>query len=87
MARPEERYSAACKEKRMLYKIVIKDKLDKSWSGWLGNMKITSSYDGNGIWTTTISGEVLDQPELFGILDRIRDLNLTLISINMLDQK
>jgi len=71
----------------MLYKIVIKDKLDKSWSGWLGNMKITSSCDGNGIWTTTISGEVLDQPELFGILDRIRDLNLTLISINMLDQK
>jgi hypothetical protein len=65
----------------MIYQIRVKGKLDESWSDWLGNVQITSAPTEDGTWITTLFGEVPDPPALFGILDRIRDLNLTLISL------
>ena len=67
----------------MIYQIEVKGKLDESWSDWLGDVSITSTpgEDGTSLWVTTLIVEVSDSPALFGILNRIRDLNLTLISL------
>ena len=73
----------------MIYQIVVKGKLDESWSDWLGDVSITSTLgeDGTSLWVTTLIVEVPDSPALFGILDRIRDLNLTLISLREIGGK
>jgi hypothetical protein len=63
----------------MIYQIKVKGKLDESWSDWLGNVQITSAPAEDGTWVTTLVSAVPDPPALFGILDHIRDLNLTLI--------
>ena len=59
------------------FSIIIKGQLDKQWTGWFENMEI--SYDGEH---TILTGQVIDQAALHGILNRIRDLNLRLISVN-----
>jgi hypothetical protein len=64
----------------MIYEIKVKNELDKNWSDWLGGAEITSEL-GDGCVITTLRVEAADQPALFGILDRIRDYNLTLISV------
>ncbi len=71
----------------MVYQIRVKGQLDESWSDWLGKVRITASQEADGTWTTTLVGEVPDQPALFGILDRIRDLNLCLVSVRQIDER
>jgi hypothetical protein len=65
----------------MIYQINIKGQLDQSWSNWLGDVEITSNMAEDGTEITTLTVDVIDQPALFGILDRIRDLNLALITV------
>jgi hypothetical protein len=67
------------------YQIKVQGELDESWSDWLGGVEISCGEE-NGMLITTIDGEAADQPVLFGILDRIRDLNLLLISVSQLKQ-
>ena len=62
------------------YQIKITGRLGDQWSDWFGGMTITYQ---EGI--TTITGEVLDQAALHGLLMRIRDLGLELISMNPLE--
>lgn len=71
----------------MVYQIKVKGLLDKSWSAWLGSVKINSAAQEDGSMITTMTVDVIDQPVLFGILDRIRDLNLSLISVKEMDGK
>jgi hypothetical protein len=59
------------------YEITIKGKLDPHWSEWLAGLQITP-LEGE---ETLISGALPDQAALHGLLERIRDLNLTLISV------
>jgi hypothetical protein len=59
------------------YEIKIKEKLDQSWSERFAGMKLTH-LEGDG---TMLSGIMPDQGALHGMLERIRDLNLTLISV------
>jgi hypothetical protein len=68
----------------MIYLIKVGGVLDESWSSWLDNTIIRVEEE-NGSPVTIIQGDVADQPALFGILDRIRDLNLTLISVTQSD--
>jgi hypothetical protein len=63
-----------------LYEIQVLGILDESWSGWFGGMSIPVEKD-----VTTMSGSVPDQTALRGILDRIWDLNLALISVRRTD--
>jgi hypothetical protein len=65
----------------MIYQIEIKGELDQSWSDWLGKVEITSSRTEDDAAITILTVEVVDQPALFGILDRIRDLNLDLLNV------
>jgi hypothetical protein len=61
-----------------LYEIVVAGHLDKKWSDWLGSMEITHDNAGQ----TVLNGSITDQAALHGILTRIRDLGLVLISLN-----
>jgi hypothetical protein len=65
----------------MIYEIKIKGQLDSHWSEWFDGLAV--SYDEQG--HTLLSGSVTDQPALYGLLDKIRDMNLPLISVNRID--
>jgi hypothetical protein len=65
----------------MVYQIKIKGEFDKSWSDWLGSVKLSSERGEDGSAITTLTVDATDQSALFGILDRIRDLNIPLISV------
>ena len=65
----------------MIYKIKVKGELDQSWSDWLGNVQIVSERNEVGVLFTTLTVEITDQTILFGILDRIRDLNFDLVNV------
>ena len=71
----------------MVYRIKVKGKLDKSWSDWLDVAAIVYGCQEDGTIITTLTVDATDQPALFGILDRIRDMNLLPISIEMVDKE
>jgi hypothetical protein len=58
------------------YTICLKNHLDSRWEHWFAGMAITYTEDG----LTTLTGRVADQSALHGIFEKIRSLNLTLIS-------
>jgi hypothetical protein len=60
------------------YEICVKGHLDARWGAWFDGLTLTHGSDG----TTTIHGPVADQAALHGLLQKIRDLGLPLISVN-----
>lgn len=60
------------------YEIKVKGNLDQRWSEWFAGL--TLSYQDKD--TTLLAGPLPDQAALYGLLERMRDLNLTLISVN-----
>jgi hypothetical protein len=70
-----------------VYQIKIKGELDKSWAAWLGSEKMATDFAGDGSAVTTLVVDAADQPALFGILDRIRDLNLILLSVDRVEKE
>ena len=60
-----------------IYEIKFQGHLDTKWSEWFYGMTITHEGDG----TTTLYGLLPDQIVLHSVLDRIRDMNLPLISV------
>jgi hypothetical protein len=65
----------------MRYEIRIEGRLDRGWTTWFGGLKITPEPDG----VTVMAGTVADQAALHGVLARIRDLGLTLVSVRRID--
>ncbi len=59
------------------YEIHVEGMLDEHWSAWFDGMQITSERHGE----TVIAGPVTDQAALHGLLARVRDLGLPLISV------
>ncbi len=70
-------------EYRVNYEIVVKGQLDERWARRFGEMSVGALPDG----TTRLCGPVADQPALHGILSRIRDLGLVLISVLQIDAR
>ena len=60
------------------YHIRVKGHLDSSWSEWFNGLDI--SYEPDGI--SDLVGTIKDQAELIGILTKIHNLNLKLLSVN-----
>jgi hypothetical protein len=66
----------------VFYEIKVQGQLDPLWSKWFEGMTLTHLENGeSGEPCTLIAGPVIDQPALHGLLAKIRDLNLTLISV------
>jgi hypothetical protein len=59
------------------YEIRLKGHLDSRWAAWFDGLSLTNSSDG----TTLIQGPVSDQAALHGLLQKVRDLGLPLISV------
>jgi hypothetical protein len=59
------------------YEIRIKGHLDNRWTDWFGGMTITREDNGD----TLLSGPVVDQAALHGLLKKVRDLGMPLISV------
>lgn len=64
------------------YQIKIKGQLDAKFESWFGNFMITHTSDGD----TLLTGTVVDQAALHGVLARCRDIGVTLISVNPLPE-
>jgi hypothetical protein len=67
--------------KRAIYKIRIRGRLDEDWVEWFDDMAITHTSEGH----TLLTGPVPDQAALHGLLIKIRNLNLDLISVCPVD--
>jgi hypothetical protein len=61
------------------YAICVEEHLDVHWSAWFDGMSLRESGDG-----TILEGPVADQAALHGLLAKLRNLNLTLISVRRL---
>ena len=60
------------------YEIQIQGHLSSQWADWFDGLWLENRPDG----TAVLSGAFPDQARLFGVLDRLRDLGLTLIAVN-----
>ena len=69
------------REEPLMYRIRVQGILDPNWSEWLESMSIAAEQQPNGCNTTVLTGRVADQAALRGILTRIWDLNLDVISV------
>jgi hypothetical protein len=65
-----------------VYEIRVQGHLQDRWSDWFDCMTLTREDDG----TTTLCGHLSDQTALHSILLKIRNMNLTLISVRQVDQ-
>jgi hypothetical protein len=61
------------------YEIRVRGGLGDRWSGWFEGLEVTEQGD-----ETLIAGTLPDQPALHGVLDRIRDLGLSITSVQRL---
>lgn len=61
-----------------IYQIRINGHLDETWIDWFSPLVVVNEPNGE----TTLMGEVRDQAELHGLIDRVFNLNLTLLSVN-----
>ena len=59
------------------YQITVKEYLEDSWSEWFDGLLISHAADG----TTTLAGPIRDQSALYGLIDKARDLGLTLVRV------
>ena len=63
------------------YEIRLKGHLEARWEQWFDGLTITLEEDGS----TLLSGPLADQAALHGILKKVRDLGLTLLSVNSVE--
>ena len=64
-----------------VYQIRIRGHLSDQWTGWFEGLTITLEEDGD----TLLTGPVVDQAALFGLLKKVRDLGMPLVSIHCVE--
>jgi len=62
----------------IVYQIRIEGHLDDQWTDWCSGFAITLEENGD----TLLTGPIVDQAALFGLLKKVRDLGMSLVSIN-----
>ena len=63
------------------YQIKIQGRQTEGWADWMSDLEIVTERNSEGITLTTLTGVVKDQAGLHGLLNRTRDLNIPLISV------
>ena len=76
-----ELHSATDFDEPLAYQIRLKGQLGSEWAEWFGGLSITPDADGN----TQLISPAIDQEALHGLLKKVRDLGLPLISINPIE--
>ena len=66
-----------------VYQLRLKEHLDQHWSAWLDGLSVIHEANGE----TVLTGEVVDQAALHGLISKVRDLQLTLISVFPLEAR
>ena len=61
--------------------IRVKVQIDRDWSDWFEGLTVTYTDQGE----TILAGEVVDQPALYGLLAKLRDLGLPLVSVSSVE--
>ncbi len=61
----------------MVYQIRLKGHLGRQWTDWFGGLTITLEDNGD----TLLTGPVVDQAALYGLLRKVRDLGMPLLSV------
>jgi hypothetical protein len=69
-----------------VYQIGVQGRLDASWSAWFNGLTMTYDADRDGQPITVLTGPIADQSALRGILNRIWDLNLIVVSVERMDR-
>jgi hypothetical protein len=59
------------------YQIQVRGALDPRWSSWFDGLAISHDADGN----TLLAGQLSDQAALYGLINRLRDLGMTLLGV------
>jgi hypothetical protein len=72
-----------------VYEIQVQDQLDQEWQQWFDGLAVTLTNAGGPQLTTTLVGTVADQAALRGMLCKLWDLNLALVSVRrvMMDRE
>jgi hypothetical protein len=70
-----------------IYQIQVQGQIGERWSHWFRDMRISHQPTQAGRSVTTLTGPVPDQAALRGILSKLWDLNLTLLSVIRLEPK
>ena len=78
---PGEQKSGRGRDQPKVFQIRIQGHLSRQWTDWFEGLTITLEEDGN----TLLSGRVVDQSALHGILKKIRNLGMPLLSVNSVD--
>ena len=73
--------SAGESSRPMICQIRLKGHLGDRWRAWFGELTVNREDDG----TTLLTGPVVDQAALHGILKKVRDLGMPLLSVNCVD--
>ena len=68
-------------ERATIYQIRIKGHLSKRWASWFAPLVIDNEPNGEA----TLTGPLPDQAALHGVLVKVRELNLTLLAVNRLE--
>lgn len=67
----------------VVYQIRIKGHLGRQWTDWFGGLTITLENNGE----TLLSGTVVDQAALHGLLKKVRDLGMPLVSVSPVNRR
>ena len=67
------------------YEIKVQGWLDESWSDWFDDMNVVPEVTVEGTTITKLTGIVVDQAALLGLLRRLHNLHLRLVSVNRVE--
>jgi hypothetical protein len=73
------------KKAHPIYEIQVQGELDASWQQWFSGLAVTLTYTSDQSPVTTLTGPIVDQSALRGMLCKLWDLNLTLIAVRRIE--